>query len=1190
MKQSVSRRFSLAIIGVVAVIVIGFTVVLVWDNVKLLKTALHQRLSLAADLADLTLALPLWELNFAQIQDFAAALLKDRDMVYVNITDIYGKALATQMRPDVAPAQWEFFAQSPRFIARSYTIRYMGNDVGTLQLAVSKEGIHQELQARLIWIAILTLCLMIAISLTSIAITRRYILSPLSTLVALATAIADGDVNVSLHAHLALKHPHDEIGILTQAFQRMVIYLSEMATVATRIATGDLRHTIAPLSARDVLGMAFHRMTHYLKRLATAATAIAGGDLQQDIEPEMEHDVLGNAFHTMALQLREGFEKIQEANTNLEQRVAARTRDLREALEHQTATSEILRVMASSPTDLKPVLEAVADNAARLCNATDAHIFRVNGDVLRLATSFGSTPILGPEEGIPISRNSAIGRAVVDRHTIYVHDLAAEVETEFPGSMTYQQRFGTRTMVATPLLREGIPVGVILIRRLQVQPFSDKQIDLLQTFADQAVIAIENIRLFQELQARTQELMQSVEELQALGEVSQAINSTLDLQTVLTRIVSHAVQLSGTDAGAIYEYAEQAGKLLLRATHHMDAELIEALQANPISLGEGAVGRAAAVQEPIQVTDVAQDVSYPERLRQLLTQSGFGALLAIPLLREERLVGALVVRRKAAGAFAPEIVELLQTFATQSVLAIQNARLFRELEEKGRQLEVASRYKSEFLANMSHELRTPLNAIIGYSEMLQEEADDLGYEDFSPDLQKINAAGKHLLALINDVLDLSKIEAGRMDLYLERFALATLIQDVVTLIQPLVDKNANHLEVHCPADLGSIYADLTKVRQSLFNLLSNACKFTQHGTIALTVMRQTDAGVDWITLSVRDTGIGMSPAQMDKLFQAFSQADASTSRQYGGTGLGLAISKRFCQMMGGDITVTSTVGQGSTFSIQLPGDVVDPKAPGALPAEPHAEALPEGSVTLLVIDDDPAVQELLQRALSKEGWQVASASGGEEGLRLAKALHPGAIALDVLMPGMDGWSVLTALKADPTLADIPVIMFTFVDDKNLGYPLGAVDYLIKPVDRDRLITLLAKYRRVTPSHRVLIVEDDGVTRELLCRLLENEGWTVSAAENGRVALERLVTDQPELILLDLIMPEMDGFAFIVELHKHDTWQRLPIVVVTAKDLTPEERLYLNGNVQRILQKGTYSRDALLRVVRDLVAASMGQHE
>src|SRR5215510_894861 len=495
-------------------------------------------------------------------------------------------------------------------------------------------------------------------------------------------------------------------------------------------------------------------------------------------------------------------------------------------------------------------------------------------------------------------------------------------------------------MVATPLLREGIPVGVILIRRLQVQPFSDTQIDLLQTFADQAVIAIENIHLFQELQARTQGRMQSVEELQALGEVSQAVNSTLDLQTVRTRIVSHAVQLSGTDVGAIYEYDEQAGKLLLRATHHMDAELIEAFQANPISLGEGAVGRAAAVQEPIQVTDVAQDVSYPERLRQLLTQSGFGALLAIPLLREERLVGALVVRRKAAGAFAPEVVELLQTFPTQSVLAIQNARLFRELEEKGRQLEVASRYKSEFLANMSHELRTPLNAIIGYSEMLQEEAADLGYEDFTPDLQKIQGAGKHLLALINDILDLSKIEAGRMDLFLETFDVALMIQDAATTIQPLVEKNHNTLTIHCADDLGTMRADLTKVRQSLFNLLSNACKFTAQGTITLAVSRETLDGVVWVTFRVTDTGIGMTPEQMGKLFQVFAQADASTTRQYGGTGLGLAITRRFCQMMGGDITVESTPGQGSTFTVRLPAEVVDPKAAAA----PRMEALPASAV------------------------------------------------------------------------------------------------------------------------------------------------------------------------------------------------------------------------------------------------------
>jgi serine phosphatase RsbU (regulator of sigma subunit)/HAMP domain-containing protein len=357
MKQSLSRRFSLAIIGVVAVIVIGFTVVLVWDNVKLLETELNQRLSLASDLAALTLALPLWELNFAQIKDVAEALFKDRDMVYVNIIDIYDKALATKIRPSLAQEKWEFFEQSPRFMARSHKIRYTGNDVGTVQLAVSKEGIQQALQARMIWITILMLCLMIAISLTSIALTRRYILSPLSTLVASATAIADGDVNVSLHTPLALKHPNDEIGILTQVFQRMVTYLSEMATAATQISTGDLRQMIAPLSERDVLGMAFHRMTNYLKRLATAATTIAGGDLQQDIQPEMEHDVLGNAFHKMAMQLREDFEKIQQEvaertraqealqklNEELEQRVQERTLDLAAAYEEIRLLNEQLK-------------------------------------------------------------------------------------------------------------------------------------------------------------------------------------------------------------------------------------------------------------------------------------------------------------------------------------------------------------------------------------------------------------------------------------------------------------------------------------------------------------------------------------------------------------------------------------------------------------------------------------------------------------------------------------------------------------------------------------------------------------------------------------------------------------------------------------------------------------------------------
>ncbi|MEE8142788.1 MAG: response regulator, partial [Planctomycetota bacterium] len=557
-------------------------------------------------------------------------------------------------------------------------------------------------------------------------------------------------------------------------------------------------------------------------------------------------------------------------------------------------------------------------------------------------------------------------------------------------------------------------------------------------------------------------------------------------------------------------------------------------------------------------------------------------LASIPLMEKEKVLGVMNIFSHGLREFTADDLKLLTAIGQQVGVAITNARLFEERE-------VASMHKSQFLANMSHELRTPLNAIIGYSEMLQEEAENLGQKEFVPDLQKIRGAGKHLLELINDVLDLSKIEAGKMDLYLETFDIEPMIRDVVTTIHPLVEKNANSFQVHCADDLGAMRADLTKVRQALFNLLSNSCKFTEQGTITLGSTREMVDGAAWVRFRVSDTGIGMTPEQIGKLFQAFSQAESSTTRKYSGTGLGLAITQKFCQMMGGDITVESVPGQGSTFIISLPAEVVDPKAGGATSsAESPATTLPalEGVSTVLVIDDDPTVHDLMHRFLSKEGVRMVAAADGEEGLRLAKKLRPAVITLDVLMPGMDGWAVLTALKADPALADIPVIMLTIVDEKNMGYTLGATDYLTKPVDWERLAVILQKYRCTHPPCPVLIVEDDGDMREMLRRRLEKEGWVVTEAANGRVALERVADNRPELILLDLMMPEMDGFQFLEEVRKRQEWRSIPIVVVTAKELTPEDNLRLTGSVEKILQKGAYSREELLRTVRDLVAASI----
>jgi GAF domain-containing protein len=598
-------------------------------------------------------------------------------------------------------------------------------------------------------------------------------------------------------------------------------------------------------------------------------------------------------------------------NVRLFDEVQARTRDLSESLQQQTATADVLKVISRSTFDLKAVLNTLVESAARLCEADMVMIGRPKGETYYFEASYGYSPEYAEfTAGHPagIDRGTVSGRVLLERTIVHVPDVLADPEYTYGAG---QMIGGYRTLLGVPLMREGIPIGVIALGRNSVRPFTDRQIELVTTFADQAVIAIENVRLFEEVQSRTRELSRSVEELRALGEVSQAINSTLDVEAVLTTIVAKAVQLSGTEAGAIYTFDESRQEFRLRATHGMDEAMIAAIQDRRIAAGETAIGKAAAERVPLQIPDVLKETSL---VLDVVVRAGYRSMLIVPLLRLGHIVGALVVRRKAPGEFPESTVELLRTFADQSVLAIQNARLFREIEEKGRELAQASQHKSQFLANMSHELRTPLNAILGYTELILDSVYGDMPEKARSVLDRVQRNGRHLLGLINDVLDLSKIEAGQLTLSLSDYSLKSVIHTVFSAVEPLANEKQIALKIDVAPQLPQGHGDERRLTQVLLNLVGNAIKFTDIGEVSIKGCCANGS----FTVAVRDTGPGISTADQAKLFQEFQQADNSITRKKGGTGLGLAISKRIIEMHGGRIWVESSPGHGSTFAFTLP--------------------------------------------------------------------------------------------------------------------------------------------------------------------------------------------------------------------------------------------------------------------------------
>jgi signal transduction histidine kinase/CheY-like chemotaxis protein len=833
--------------------------------------------------------------------------------------------------------------------------------------------------------------------------------------------------------------------------------------------------------------------------------------------------------------------------------IARLERDLADARERQAATSEVLDALGRSGVDLEPLFETVLRHAVRLCDADGGAVWKRDGDVYRLALGVASDEYMRFLQDHPISEGpgTLVGRILLERTTVHMDDAATDPEYRWPEA---QALGGFRTMFGVPMLTADDVVGVITLWRTEVDPFDPQAIAIVETFAAQGTIAIRNVQLLRAY-------ARSVEELEALSEVSRAVSSSLDLDEVLETIVSRATELSGADGGSIFEFDRDTQQFSLRACAGTGEELVRTLQEIPIPLGETLVGRAAQTRTALQAADLTEEPWDPHV--EALRSHGWLSLVTLPLLRQDEVIGALVIRRKSRGTWAPGTVGVLETLASQSAVAIHNARVHR-------QLEIAGRHKSEFLANMSHELRTPLNAVIGFSDVLLDRMFGELNDRQAEYVRDIRDSGVHLLELINDILDLSKVEAGRMELELEPVSLPEAVEHALSMVRQRAADNQIALDVELDAP-ETVMADERKLKQVLVNLLGNAVKFTPPG--GAVAVRARSEGEE-LQVSVSDTGPGIAEPERERIFEAFQRGDRNARRSAEGTGLGLTLCRRIVELHGGRIWVESRLGEGSTFTFAIPT--------GERAAAP---AGPEGLV--LVVEDDPRSAELFQVYLEDAGYGVAVARDGAEGARLARALSPTAIVLDILLPRLSGWELLARLKSDPATASIPVVVTSMLDERGAGFALGASEYLVKPVEREGLLEAVSRCAAAAAGRRaVVVIDDEPLDVQLVEATLGPEGWTVLGATGGEEGVATVRRESPAVVLLDLLMPDVDGFAVVERLRADPRTADVPIIVLTSKDMTVADRERLNGRISFLARKGSLTGTELVRLV-ERVAATEG---